>query len=115
MNFKVTVKGLTDFNAREIGAFKIISDARLFIESKLAEDATMKTSLIYSIMEYGEALETFEPRNQTAQASNEKRSSEGGQSRGASAGPSPFATAPTPTGTPKKWWPTEDDTEKGKS
>ena len=112
--FKVKSRFPNEFRDQELGSFKLISDARLFIESKLRKDAGINT-VIYKLFEFDEMLEEFDPSKMDASslpASSAEQASGQGQGSAASFRPSPFSMAPTPTGVPKKW--VKDDDEKKK-
>lgn len=112
MQYKVAVKSINDFNDREIAQFKNLHDAQLFIQIKLRKDAEQKVTLIYMIKEFGETVETFDPRSIPADSATSSAASTSQQgTAGQGARPSPFATSPAPAGAAKKWW-TDPDEEK---
>lgn len=89
--------------------FKLLSDAQLFIEKKLALDAAMKLSIIYRLYDLTDLIKEYNPAQAQAQGSQGKSSS-------ATFRPTPFNTAPRPAGTPQRWLvDPEDDEKKDKS
>jgi hypothetical protein len=77
------------------------NDARLFIQTKLAEDARLKVNVTYRIYEGSEMIEEFPPGSQEGSAG----SAGGGQQRGSTQSfqPTPFNAAPRPSGIPQNW------------
>ncbi|OGT41159.1 MAG: hypothetical protein A3F42_00760 [Gammaproteobacteria bacterium RIFCSPHIGHO2_12_FULL_37_34] len=92
--------------------FNDLTDANLFIKSKLAADLAVNEKVIYRIYEGVDLVEEFnsESSNLTAAQSSGSRS----QSQASAAGfrPTPFNATPRPTGTPPKWVKENDEEEK---
>ncbi|OGT36927.1 MAG: hypothetical protein A3F11_09115 [Gammaproteobacteria bacterium RIFCSPHIGHO2_12_FULL_37_14] len=88
--------------------FNDLSDAKLFIESKLAADAALNIKVIYRICEGIDVIEEFHPEKNNFASSSSSGSQ--GQTSTANFRPTPFNVAPRPTGTPQKW--IKDDDEK---
>lgn len=108
MKYKVT-RQYARGSDTPFAVFNDIIDARLFIEKKLSDDAAQKITVIYRILELGEICEEFDPSK--LDTPREEQSSQGASST-ASFRPSPFNTAPRPTGSPQKWL--KDEEEKNK-
>lgn len=90
-------------NAGEIhcAQFKDIADARFFIEKKLAEDTAMKIAVIYRLCEFDEVLTEYDSTKTTV--SSAQSSSAQGTASTSGFRPTPFNTAPKPSGMPNKW------------
>jgi hypothetical protein len=88
--------------------FNELPDAELFIENKLKIDTRLNVKVIYKIYELNEVIATFDP-DKVAQSQDQGTQ---GKSSTASFRPTPFNTAPRPTGTPPKWL--KDDEEEDK-
>lgn len=88
--------------------FNEISDAEFFITHKLQADANMNIKVIYKIYEFNEVISTFDADNVTPSAGTKDQGTQG-KSSTSSFRPTPFNTAPRPSGTPQKW--IKDDEE----
>jgi len=105
------------------------ADAKKFIQKKLQEDVLFKLTAIYGLYEGADLIQEFTQKDIVQQASHSGSSDEsdadsgssGGGSSGQGAGsrssfaPTPFNTAPRPTGIPHSWVkdePDEDDNKK---
>lgn len=89
------------------------NDAIAFIkEIKMVQDASLKIPVIYRIYHAHELLDEFDPSKMDA-TSGQSQSSQGAGSS-ASARPTPFATAPRPSGMPPKWSTNKKDDEEKK-
>lgn len=91
--------------------FDDISDAKQFIQLKLEQDASMKVSVTYKLLQAHEVLEEFAPGQAGSSTANQSQDSQG-QSSSSTARPSPFSTVPRPSGMPSKWSSNKDDEEK---
>lgn len=115
MTFKVTKqygRGSDSFCAE----FGDLNDAKTYIAEKLEPEAKMGVKVTYRIYEFGELLAEFDPTKipqtkSSTPAQTEQGSS--GKGSGSTFSPTPFATAPRPSGTPPKWI-KDDDEEKEK-
>lgn len=88
-------------------SFSDLNDAKLFVEAKLTADLGINV-VIYRIYEGADIIEVYDPEKRQASAAQ----TEGSQGQTSTSGfrPSPFNTAPRPTGMPQKWL--KDDEEK---
>lgn len=95
-----------------IAQFKTINDAKLFIQAKLTEDMSLKIDAKYQLLEGMDEVQVF--TQQDAENDNSSSSSSGSQQRssGQSFQPTPFNSAPRPTGMPPSWMKDEDDKKK---
>lgn len=84
--------------------FADLNDAKIFIQTKLREDAKFKVNVVYRLFEGFELLEEFD-QNSAAGGSDDS-SGRGSQQ---SYRPTPLNTAPRPTGMPQNWWKDEED------
>jgi hypothetical protein len=95
--------------------FDDLNDARLFIDLKLAEDLKLKVKIKYFIIEYGEIIEEFEAGQvgSSTASPNYTATDQGSQGAGSGASfrPTPFNTAPRPTGTAPRWLKEDNDKE----
>jgi hypothetical protein len=103
MLFKVT-KRYSKGGATPVAAFHEEKDAKLFIEAKLAEDATMNIKVIYGLLEGMDVLQEYDP--------DKLGSATPGTQSASSASPriSPFSTTLKPPGAHK--WQTDKDEKK---
>jgi len=106
MQYKVSRQYLRD-KAKTIAQFTHIEDARLFIESKLSEDARLKMNIIYRIIDMDECLEEY--NQDKANKAKIDTGSAGGMSSSSANRPSPFSTTPQPRNTMPKWTSDSDD------
>lgn len=104
MQYKVSRQYLRD-KAKTIAQFTGIEDARLFIESRLSEDARLKANIIYRIVDMHE--ECLEEYNQDKAKIDTV--STGGMNSSSASRPSPFSTSPQPRNTVPKWTSNDDD------
>jgi hypothetical protein len=99
--------------------FKALTDAQLFIENKMAQDAQMKLTVIYRLYDLGELVKEYDPgKGVPASGKPQEQQAQGSQGKGSTASfrPTPFNTAPRPTGTPQRWLinPEDEDNKDGK-
>ena len=99
--------------------FDDLNDAKLFVEIKLSSDASLNVKTIYKIYQGYDMLEEFNPSESGGAASSSTTTTSssqgsGGKSSGATQRPTPFNTAPRPTGMPHKWLKDDDEDEKKK-
>lgn len=89
----------------EIAAFKEITDAKLFMQARLIEDAKLKMDVTYRLLEGSDVLEELGPGavSQPASMSATTNTSSGGAQQGSGFQPTPFNTGPRPPGMPSKW------------
>lgn len=94
--------------------FKEISDARLFIEHKVAAEAALKTNVIYRLYDFDELISEHDPASVQHEGKGQASSQSGSQGHGSGATfrPTPFNMSPRPGGVPHKWNKYEDDDEK---
>lgn len=92
--------------------FKELNEAKSFVNEKLQEDAAMGVKATYRIYEDDEVHSEYDSSNITL--SREESSSSQGKGSGSSFSPTPFSTAPRPSGTPQKWIKDEGDGDKKK-
>lgn len=110
MLYKVTPQYARPGSHSSIAEFKTIQDAKLFIYAKLAEDIKTKVNVQYQLLEGMDVLQVF-----TQEEAEGAGSSSGGSSQRSSGQrfqPTPFATAPKPTGMPSGWSKDEDEKKK---
>lgn len=108
MKYKVT-KRYSRGSDTPFAAFSDKQDALLFIDQKAQEDARLTVKVVYSLLEFDEVIEVFDPDKRQETTQQDSQSSQGKTST-ASFRPSPFNNAPRPSGTPPKWL--KDDEEK---
>lgn len=89
--------------------FKDLPDAEMFIESKLQKDSAMNIKVVYRLFD-NLKMEMIRAYSAADFAAN----GAGGQSATSGFRPTPFNTAPTPRGLPKKWLKTDEDEEEDK-
>lgn len=110
MRFKVT-KQFAQGAEAPCAQFKEQLDAKFFIEKKIADDAAMKIVVNYRLYDFDEVIPGYDPAK-AGVAPQQASSGSQGAGSSASARPTPFSTAPRPSGMPQKWGKDEDDKEK---
>lgn len=90
--------------------FKSLVETKSFVETSLATDLTMGVKAIYRIYEGVDLVEELNPENTNLKTSQSSGSQ--GEVSSSSFRPTPFNTAPHPSGTPQKW--VKDDNEEKK-
>jgi hypothetical protein len=100
--------------------FDDMNDAKLFIEAKLAHDASLKTSVIYRLYKGPQEVETYNPSEsdnspgRTSASQGVGTSTTAGSTSTSGFRPTPFNMTPRPAGSPQKWVSDKDDDEKKK-
>lgn len=92
--------------------FDDLNDAKLFVEIKLSSDASLNVKTIYKIYQGYDMLEEFNPSESGVAASSSTATTSSSQGSGATQRPTPFNTAPRPTGMPHKWLKDDEDEKK---
>lgn len=110
MHYKVT-KQYTRGGESDVAEFNDISDSKLFIEAKIALDASLKVKIIYRLYEMLELIQTFDPDQMDTTGA---QGGSGEQGNAASFRPTPLNTSPRPAGAPSNWIinPKDDDIKK---
>jgi len=112
MLYKV-VKKYTRGGDIPVAEFSDVNDAKMFIRNKLAEDLRLKVDVRYQLREGFDILQEFS--QQDAQDGGSSSSSGSGppqRSSGQSFQPTPFNSAPRPTGMPPNWMKDDDKDKK---
>lgn len=110
MIYKVTKQFGASSSATHCGNFKTLEEARAYVQTKLAEDASLKIkNVIYKVLEGMDEVESYDS-NQAIEAQTQA----GGQSRSSSVtfSPTPFNAAPRPAGIPHNWVKDKEDDKK---
>jgi hypothetical protein len=94
-----------------IATFKKDSDAKVFVDAKLAVLSSSET-IIYRIFDLDELVSEHKPGSVDATSTSASSQGSQGQSSSSSFRPTPFNTTPTPTGLPKKWLNDDEDEKK---
>lgn len=96
--------------------FNQLLDAKAFVQTKLAEDATMNVKALYRIYEDDDVHSEYDQSKLETASSAKETSDESAQGKGRSASfrPTPLNTTPRPAGTPAKWIKDSDEEEKDK-
>lgn len=115
MLYRVT-KSYAGRPEQEVQRFKTIHSAKEFISDEIESAILMKIHLIFRIYEGVDLMETYDstkphPELKKAEAGSES----GSKGSGASFRPTPFNTAPTPGGLPKRWLKDAEDEEDDKT
>lgn len=119
MQYKITQQYGRDEHGpqKPIAEFDQFNDAQLFIEKvKIPVDLEKNEKIIYRIFDGSmDLLKEYNPnKTDFAKTSTGETSSSASQGTSSSASfrPTPFNTAPRPTGTPQKWISDQDDKKK---
>lgn len=93
--------------------FATIHEAKNFIAETIQTDQAMKVAVIYRIYEGADFIEEFDSTKvQASSPIQDEHSHGGGKSSSATFKPTPFNTAPRPTGMPKNWYKDDDKEDK---
>ena len=100
-------------NELDCAEFENLNDAKAFIKEKMAEDLALNMKVIYRIYEFFDCIEEFDPekmkRENIAKTGPAENNTQGDQGKGSGFKPTPFNTAPRPSGVPHKWNVDEDE------
>ncbi|HSW70337.1 MAG TPA: hypothetical protein VLI69_09345 [Gammaproteobacteria bacterium] len=115
MLYKVTKQYARGSNEILIAEFMDASDAKIFIQGKLLEDARVKIKVTYRILEGMDVLEEFTEADIISSGGS-------GGSSGAGAGsqqrsnfqPTPLNMSPRPPGSPPNWLKDDEADDKSK-
>ena len=88
-----------------VAEFNEQNDAKLFMQAKLSEDARLKVKVTYRLYEGMELMEEMSEAESTTSQGQ-------GAQQTARFQPTPFNTAPRPTGMPQNWLKDQDDKKK---
>lgn len=112
MIYKVTKK-FSRGSENEVGRFKTQNEAVSFIQTKLAEDVDLKIEAVYFIYEGFDLLESYD-QSQLKSSPSSKSEDSGASQKGSGQrfSPSPFQTAPRPSGMPPSSWKNEETDKK---
>jgi hypothetical protein len=91
--------------------FSDINDAKLFIRHKLVEDRALKVDVRYQLREGFDVLQEFSQQDVQAEGGSSSAGSPQ-RSSGQSFQPTPFNSAPRPTGIPHNWVKDDDKDKK---
>jgi hypothetical protein len=84
--------------------FDLLPKAQSHARSSAAESKRMNVKAIYRIYDFDDLIETIDSdKVQMAQEVDHAADSGGGKQSGSTFKPTPFNTAPRPTGSPQKW------------
>src|SRR3990167_9450462 len=85
--------------------FNNLTDAKLFIEKQLANDLAISVTAVYRVYEGVDFVEEFHPNSNPTAAQSNHSQNQGSQGQTSSSNfqPTPFNTAPRPSGSPQKW------------
>lgn len=95
-----------------MGDFRQQKDAESFIQEKLQDDIRYKINATYGLYEGADLLKEFKQSDVVMKESDTggtDSSSAGGAGQRSSFTPTPFNTAPRPTGMPQNWVKDEED------
>ncbi|MEO9204121.1 MAG: hypothetical protein ABI296_00220 [Gammaproteobacteria bacterium] len=93
-----------------VAEFNDLEEAKLFINGKLLEDERVKVKATYRLFEGMDLVNEFSESWLKSSSSDDEGSASGATGAGRSSGfqPTPFNTAPRPTGLPHNWVKDED-------
>ena len=93
-------------NETRLREFTLQDEAEFFIQEKLREDRQFKIVATYCLYEWSDLIKEYSEKD-----IEEESGASSGQGAGARSGfsPTPFNTAPRPTGMPHNWVKHEDD------
>src|SRR5579872_734689 len=97
-----------------VAEFNNTNDAKLYIQTKLAEDARLKVKATYQLLEGMDVLEEFSEAADTSSSSDSSGSSAAGSGQRSSFQPTPFNMAPRPAGIPHSSFKEDDKEEEDK-
>ena len=112
MRYKITEQ-YTGGSDIPCASFSKISDARLFIDTKLETDLRLKVKVTYRIFE-GHTMLEEKNQDMLNAANTQTSSSQGSQSSSSTSSLSPFSTTPKPAGMPSRWANVAKDEKDGK-
>jgi hypothetical protein len=98
-----------------VGDFSKQADAEKFIQEKLREDIRFKINATYGLYEGADLMQEFKQSDvveESDSSSGSSSSSSQGAASGSSFAPTPFNSAPRPSGMPHSWVKEEDDKKK---
>lgn len=80
-----------------VASFAELVDAELFVQTRLAMDSNLKISVVYRMMAFGDIIKEYDS-TKTGESPGAQ-----GQQSGENFRPSPFSSAPRPSGMPQNW------------
>ena len=86
-----------------VANYKTQAEATQVIQEKLAEDALLKVNATYCIYEGADLVDEFDQSKLVASTSAKEDTTSQSPGSGQRSSPTPFATAPRPSGMPSSW------------
>lgn len=91
--------------------FKTLQEAKVYALDSASKNAALKIKVVYRVYEFDDIMETYDSAKVGDEAQSSSAATTGGKSSGSSFQPTPFATAPRPSGLPHNWVKDSDNKE----